>query len=516
MSWILGLLGAVLGFGLSSDHDFASALFGFGVCWTATSLGTLRSRLERTEEKLAQTQERLARLSAATRQAAAAAQALPAALRGAAAPAPRARAARCRADAGGAPRSDGRACGPAAAACAPRRLPQPRPCPRSLREPGWEQRALGAVQAWFTEGNVPVKVGVLVLFAGVAAALRYAAVEGYFTFPLELRLALIAACAVGALGFGWRERERRPAFGLSVQGGALGVLLLTVFAAFRLYRLLPPVAAFVLVLVLVAGAAALAVLQRAQPLAALGFLGGYLAPVLISTGQREPRGAVHVLRADERGGVRARVAAELADAQPHRLRRSPSGWARRGAGASTGPSCSGAWSPSCSSSSPSTWPSACCTCCARRRTRGPGWTARWCSARPCSPSRCRRRCCATSGSRSPSARSRWRCSTRAWWCCCTGARASGCSRRPTARSRWASPPSRCRWPSRRAPPRACGPWRARAQRGWASARSARCPGSPGSRCSCSRARAFAFSAVDLEGTAGPRSRCCATATSWAR
>jgi uncharacterized membrane protein len=69
-----------------------------------------------------------------------------------------------------------------------------------------------------------------------------------------------------------------------LQGGALGVLLLTVFAAYRLYGLLPSGLAFGLVVVLVAGSALLAVLQNTMSLAVLGFLGGYLAPVLISTG----------------------------------------------------------------------------------------------------------------------------------------------------------------------------------------------------------------------------------------
>lgn len=150
--------------------------------------------------------------------------------------------------------------------------------------PDWFENALLTLKHWFTEGNVPVKIGVLVLFAGVAAALRYAAAEGLFVLPIGLRLALIAAAALAGLLWGWRERTLRPAFGLSMQGGAIGVLLLTVFAAYRLYGLLSPGLSFALVVALVAGAAALAVLQRAMTLAVLGFLGGYLAPVLISTG----------------------------------------------------------------------------------------------------------------------------------------------------------------------------------------------------------------------------------------
>lgn len=156
--------------------------------------------------------------------------------------------------------------------------------PRVRAEPDLADRAVATVKSWLFEGNVPVKLGMLVLFFGVAAALKYAVDQGYVALPIEVRLMLIAAGALAGLVWGWRNRELRPAFGLSLQGGAIGVLLLTTFAAFRLYSLLPAGIAFGLVLVLVAGAALLALLQNAVWLAVLGFVGGYLAPVLISTG----------------------------------------------------------------------------------------------------------------------------------------------------------------------------------------------------------------------------------------
>lgn len=171
-----------------------------------------------------------------------------------------------------------------AARAAPAPVPRPFYPPPTPAEPGGAERAIEWVKRWFTEGNVPVKVGMLVLFAGVAALLKYAADEGWFTFPIELRLAGIALAGIAALAFGWRQREQRRGFALSLQGGAIGVLLLTVFAAFRLYGLLPPGAAFALMLVLVAGVGVLAVLQNALALAVLGILAGFAAPILISTG----------------------------------------------------------------------------------------------------------------------------------------------------------------------------------------------------------------------------------------
>jgi uncharacterized membrane protein len=157
--------------------------------------------------------------------------------------------------------------------------------PRQPAQPDLASVALARIKHWFTEGNVPVKIGMLVLFAGVAALLKYAADAGMLRVPPGLRLSLVALAAIVALLVGWRQRDTRRVFALSLQGGAIGVLLITVFAAFRLYALLPPSAAFVLLVVLVAGVGLLAVLQDALALAVLGLLAGFLAPILTSTGQ---------------------------------------------------------------------------------------------------------------------------------------------------------------------------------------------------------------------------------------
>ena len=157
--------------------------------------------------------------------------------------------------------------------------------PRVPRGPGPVERLLAGIKHWFTDGNVPVKVGMLVLLAGVAALLKYASDQGWLTLPIPLRLAAISAAALVGLLFGWRQRLQRPAFALALQGGAIGVLLLVLFAAARLYPLMPIPAAFALSVVLVAGLCVLAVLQDSRTLAVLGILAGFLAPIWLSTGR---------------------------------------------------------------------------------------------------------------------------------------------------------------------------------------------------------------------------------------
>ncbi|MCU9954048.1 DUF2339 domain-containing protein [Burkholderia sp. BKH01] len=189
---------------------------------------------------------------------------------------------------GAAPATAARAAVPAAAnattnettnaPAAPARATPPAP-----REPGIAERAFSAARDWLLGGNTVVRVGIVVLFFGVAFLLKYAADNNML--PIEFRLAGTALAAAALLAIGWRVRARRAAYGLVLQGGGVGILYLTIFAATKLYALLPVGAAFPLMVAVCALSAFLAVKQNALPLAFMGSAGGFLAPVLLSTGQ---------------------------------------------------------------------------------------------------------------------------------------------------------------------------------------------------------------------------------------
>jgi uncharacterized membrane protein len=139
------------------------------------------------------------------------------------------------------------------------------------------------VREFFTGGNAVVRISIVVLFFGVSFLLQYAVEHN--RLPIEFRLFGAAALALVFLVIGWRLRTRRSGFALALQGGATGVLYLTIFAALRLYGVLPPALAFTLLIIIVALSAMLAVLQNSVWLAVLGISGGFLAPILTSTGQ---------------------------------------------------------------------------------------------------------------------------------------------------------------------------------------------------------------------------------------
>ncbi|MGK9175263.1 DUF2339 domain-containing protein [Yokenella regensburgei] len=135
---------------------------------------------------------------------------------------------------------------------------------------------------WFMQGNPLAKLGIVLLFLGLGFLFRYSVENALF--PLSLRLIFAAVASMVLLFVGWRLRRKQLVFALILQGGATGALYMTVFGAFRLWQMLPMPLAFGLLLIICAASVGLAVLQRALSLAMLASLGGYAAPLLLSTG----------------------------------------------------------------------------------------------------------------------------------------------------------------------------------------------------------------------------------------
>jgi len=135
--------------------------------------------------------------------------------------------------------------------------------------------------SWLKRGNPLARIGIVILFFGATFLAKYAAENSLF--PIELRFVGIAVGAFALLIVGWRLREKRPVYSEVLQGGGIAGLYLTVFAATR-FDLLPTGLAFGLLVVIALAAAILAVGQNALSLAVIGTAGGFLAPVMVSTG----------------------------------------------------------------------------------------------------------------------------------------------------------------------------------------------------------------------------------------
>lgn len=154
--------------------------------------------------------------------------------------------------------------------------------PQKVIEPGLMVKSLIAARNWLFGGNTLVRSGIVILFIGISFLLKYAAEHTYV--PIEFRLAAIALAGVALLVLGWRLRVKRTEYSWALQGGGVGILYLTIFAAFKLYELIPANIAFILLIAVAFLSALIAVMQSAIALAVLGFSGGFLAPIFTSTG----------------------------------------------------------------------------------------------------------------------------------------------------------------------------------------------------------------------------------------
>jgi len=147
-------------------------------------------------------------------------------------------------------------------------------------EPSWLMQMLSN---YFTGGNLLVRIGGVILFFGLAFLVKYAA--EHTTISMEFRLGFVALVAVGFIVLGWRLREREGAYGQILQGLGVATLYLVIYGASKFYTLLSLESAFVLMLIVVVLGSFLALKQSSLPLALFATTGGFLVPILTSTGE---------------------------------------------------------------------------------------------------------------------------------------------------------------------------------------------------------------------------------------
>jgi len=138
------------------------------------------------------------------------------------------------------------------------------------------------IKNYFTTGNIVVRVGGIILFFGLAFLAKYASDNSMIS--IEFRLMALVLFSFILTTIGWKLREREGYYGLILQGLGIGVFYLVVFVSTKLYALLSPDIAFLIMLSIVIFGSLLAIVQNALPLAIFSIGGGFLAPILTSDG----------------------------------------------------------------------------------------------------------------------------------------------------------------------------------------------------------------------------------------
>ncbi|MDF1536853.1 MAG: DUF2339 domain-containing protein [bacterium] len=126
-------------------------------------------------------------------------------------------------------------------------------------------------------------VGIAIMVLGIGYFLKYSFDRNWVGPAGRVAMSYFAGMACLAGGEFLRRRLTRM-FGLYLTGGGIAVLYFSTFAAFQIYALMSHVAAFGIMIMVTALACSLSLFYDARWLAVLGIIGGFLTPVVLSTG----------------------------------------------------------------------------------------------------------------------------------------------------------------------------------------------------------------------------------------
>lgn len=161
-----------------------------------------------------------------------------------------------------------------------------RPASGKAAAPAGRAKAAAAGVDWeaIVAGNWFSRVGVVAIVLAVGFFLRYA-IENDWIGPLgRVLLGLLAGTALLGGGEWLRDRGYRfYAHGLT--GGGISSLYLSFYAAFAVYGIVSQTTAFGFMSLVTIGAVLLASRYNALSIAILGLIGGFLTPVMLSTGR---------------------------------------------------------------------------------------------------------------------------------------------------------------------------------------------------------------------------------------
>ena len=132
--------------------------------------------------------------------------------------------------------------------------------------------------------------GVSALFVAVALFVKYAFDQGWLGPWVKVACGAAFGLLLILAGEISIRRRWRP-FGLSLLGGGMAVLYATFFAGYRFYGFFSPTVSFLLMVLVTAGGMYEALRHDARSVSFFSALGGFLSPVLVSTG-KDPRDAL--------------------------------------------------------------------------------------------------------------------------------------------------------------------------------------------------------------------------------
>lgn len=132
------------------------------------------------------------------------------------------------------------------------------------------------------------RIGMVAIIFGAAFFLKYSFDNRLIGETGRIILGLVSGIAFIGLGEYFQSRRHWPVYGQILSGGGIAILYFSLYAAFAFYRVLTQPLAFGALFVVTTTGITLSVRYSAASIAALGLLGGFLTPLMLSTGENRP------------------------------------------------------------------------------------------------------------------------------------------------------------------------------------------------------------------------------------
>lgn len=161
----------------------------------------------------------------------------------------------------------------------PASFPAPAAKPRSARTPSSSIQTAD-LKRWLIGDNPAARIGVVLFLIGATLLIGYGVEQGLLTLSVRRGLIMAAGIGLTALVFGYRQEVSRPGFARALQGGGLGLLFITVFAAHGVFGEISALTGFLLLVVVATSGVLQALRLNAPWLAWLAMAGGLAAPLL--------------------------------------------------------------------------------------------------------------------------------------------------------------------------------------------------------------------------------------------
>ena len=128
------------------------------------------------------------------------------------------------------------------------------------------------------------RVGIVAVLVGVSLFLKHALEDQWIEPAGRVSIGLTAGIAV-IIWSEWFRVHGYRIFSFSLKALGLGMLYLSLWAAFQVYNLISWIVAFVAMVTVTASTTAMALWQEAEILALFALVGGFATPVLLYTGE---------------------------------------------------------------------------------------------------------------------------------------------------------------------------------------------------------------------------------------